>query len=177
MLSAKIYSHGFNSVPANYKNHLTADYIKYSTSYGSAMEPKPADPLTPKPNIHYFLRGQGRLFHHPHLSWRSPSHPPTNTYGEGRRRRRRHHRRSRPRSDLFHNELYDLAPPSAMGPGGSRPPPSKYNHRSTNNIFQNRPSGYHRLRSSSSNYSNGKSLSTAKALRAKKTWYYSSSNV
>ena len=37
MLSSNIYSHGFNSIPANYKNPLTANYIKSYTSYGSSM--------------------------------------------------------------------------------------------------------------------------------------------
>ena len=193
MLSSTIYSHGFKSVLANYKNQLTANYIKSSTSYGSSMEARPADPLTTKPNIHFFLKGNGQLFHHPHMSWRMPSHPPTNTFsdirsspftqfGRGRRRRGRSSRgrnstnHSSGLSELFRNELYDLAPPNrAMGPGGGKPPPSRYNHRnSATNIFQAQPSGYQRLKSSVNNYANGKSLSTAKALRAKKTWYYQS---
>ena len=190
MLSSTIYSHGFNSIPANYRNPLTANYIKSYTSYGSSMQSRPADPLTPKPNIHFFLKGNGQLFHHPHMSWRMPSHPPTTTFsdirsspftqfGAGRRSgKSRSSRRSLRQHELFHNDMYDLAPPNAVGRsgGGAKPPPSKYNHRATasNNIFQLQPNGYQRFKSSVSNYANARSLSTAKALQGKKTWYYQS---
>ena len=192
MLSSNIYSHGFKSIPANYKNPLTANYIKSYTSYGSSMQSRPADPLTPKPNIHFFLKGNGQLFHHPHMSWRMPSHPPTNTFsdvrsspftqfGAGRRHggKSRSSRRSIRHHELFNNDMFDLSPPNAMGRpgGGAKPPPSKYNHRTataSNNIFQLQPTGYQRFKSSFSNYGNSRSLSTAKALQGKKTWYYQS---
>ena len=191
MLSSNIYSHGFKSIPANYRNPLTANYIKSNTSYGSSMQSRPADPLTPKPNIHFFLKGNGQLFHHPHMSWRMPSHPPTNTFsdvrsspftqfGTGRRSgKSRSSRRSLRQHELFHNDMFDLSPPNAMGRpgGGAKPPPSKYNHRAataSNNIFQLQPTGYQRFKSSISNYANSRSLSTAKALQGKKTWYYQS---
>ena len=182
MLSSNIYSHGFKSIPANYRNPLTANYIK-------SMQSRPADPLTTKPNIHFFLKGNGHLFHHPHMSWRMPSHPPTNTFsdirsspftqfgagrrsGKSRRQSLRHH-------ELLNNDLFDLSPPNAIGRpgGGAKPPPSKYNHRAataSNNIFQLQPNGYQRFKSSVSNYANSRSLSTAKALQGKKTWYYQS---
>ena len=82
LLLNSIYASGFNSTPTNYHNRLTHERVKSLTSYGSTLTTFKADPLTPKPSMHYFITGNSAMKHaHHHLK----THPAEVITGSGKR--------------------------------------------------------------------------------------------